>query len=122
MSAKVDLVERFVDAFNRRDLDRFLELCHQEIEPATAGGDTLRGHQGAAGWATKQWDGNTPAEVETDLIEEDGERVVHHGRLIFRWSETGDVAGSVPGGGQCSRSRSGRVIRWEGEPTDNLQR
>jgi limonene-1,2-epoxide hydrolase len=121
MSAKVDLVERFVDAFNRRDLDRFLELCHQDIELATPGGDTLRGHHGAAGWATKQWDGNTPAEVETDLIEEDGDRVVHHGRLIFRWRETGDVAGSVPVRAVFTLE-AGRVIRWEGEPTDNLRR
>jgi limonene-1,2-epoxide hydrolase len=120
MSANVELVEQFVDAFNRRDLDRFLALCHHEIELATPRGDTLRGHEGAVGWATKLWDGNTPAEVETDLIEEDGDRVVHHGRLIFRWRETGDVAEWVPVRAVFTLD-AGMVIRWEGGPTDDFQ-
>jgi limonene-1,2-epoxide hydrolase len=80
MSASVDLVEQFAEAFNRRDLGRLQELCHPEIEFATPDGATLRGHEGAAGWATKQWDGNTPAEIETDRIQELANRVVHHGR------------------------------------------
>jgi limonene-1,2-epoxide hydrolase len=117
MSAAVELVEQFVDAFNRRDLDRLLQLCHPEIELASPNGDALRGHEGAARWAAKQWNGNTPAEVETDLIEEHGSDGVHHARLIFRWRETGEVAVSVPVRAVFTLD-AGRVARWEGGPTD----
>ena len=119
-SASVELVEQFVDAFNRRDLDRLLQLCHPEIELASPNGDTLRGHEGATRWAAKQWNGNTPAEVETDLIEEDGSGVVHHGRLIFRWRETGEVAVSVPVRAVFTLDAD-RIARWEGGPTDDYE-
>jgi limonene-1,2-epoxide hydrolase len=116
-SANVELVEQFADAINRRDLESFLALCHDDIELDSPAG-TLRGHEGARQWATKQWEGKTPVEVATDRLEETGDgRVVHHGRLVFRWAETGELAQEMPIRAEFTIA-DGRVIRWTGGPVD----
>jgi limonene-1,2-epoxide hydrolase len=113
----VELVERFADAFDRRDLDSLLELCHADIEVHSPAG-TLLGHEGARQWAIKQWEGDTPVEVATDHIEEAGDdRVLQHGRLLFRWAESGELAQEAPIRAEFTIS-DGSVIRWEGGLTD----
>ena len=120
-SANVELVEQFSDAFNRRDLESLLSLCHAEIELDGPAG-TLRGHEGARQWAIKQWEGNTPVEVAIDRLEEtDDGRVVHHGRLLFRWAETGELAQEVAIRAEFTIA-DGTVVRWMGGPVDDDQR
>jgi hypothetical protein len=117
-SANVELVERFADAFNRRDLDSLLALCHAEIELDTPAG-ALRGHGGARRWALKQWQGDTPVEVATDRIEDaEGGRVVQHGRLLFRWAESGGLAQEMAIRAEFTIA-DGIVVRWAGGPTDD---
>lgn len=72
-------------------------------------------------WASKQWEGNTPVEVATDRLEETaGGRVVHHGRLLFRWAETGELAQEVAIRAEFTIS-DGTVVRWTGGPADDYQ-
>lgn len=119
VSANVHLVERFAEAFNRRDLDSLLALCHQDIEVNSPAG-SLHGHDGARQWALKQWEGSTPVEVATDRITEAGDdRVVQHGHLLFRWAETGELAQDVPVKAEFTIAE-GLVIRWEAGPTDDF--
>jgi hypothetical protein len=119
-SANVQLVERFADAFNRRDLDSLLALCHAEIELDTPAG-TLRGHDGARRWALKHWQGDTPAEVAADRIEDaEEDRVVQHGRLLFRWAETGELAQEMAIRAEFTIA-DGIVVRWSGGPVDDAR-
>jgi hypothetical protein len=119
-SANVELVEQFSDAFNRRDLESLLALCHAQIELDSPAG-TFRGHEGARQWATKQWEGNTPVEVAIDRLEEtDHGRVVHHGRLLFRWAETGELAQEAAIRAEFTIA-DGTVVRWTGGPAEDSQ-
>lgn len=120
-SENVELVERFADAFNRRDLDAFLALCHPEIEFHRPVGSTTRGQSAAREWATRQWQGNTPVEVEADSIEDAGDgRVIQHGRLLYRWRETGELAQTVAVRAEFTIA-DGTVIRWQGGPVDDFR-
>jgi limonene-1,2-epoxide hydrolase len=119
-SANVELVERFSGAFNRRDLESLLALCHAEIELDSPAG-TFRGLDGARQWATKQWEGNTPVEVAIDRLEvSDDGRVVHHGRLLFRWAETGELAQEAAIRAEFTIA-DGTVVRWTGGPAEDSQ-
>ena len=117
----IAFVEQFADTFNGRDLDSLLALCHADIELHTPAG-TFRGHEGVRKWARKQWTGSTPVEVATDRIVQAGDDlVVHHCRLLFRWSDSGEVAQAVPVRAEFTIS-GGRLMRWQGAPTDNSAR
>jgi ketosteroid isomerase-like protein len=101
-----------VDAFNRRDLDAFLEWAHPDVEwhPVTAqaeGGGVFRGHEGI-----REWWGNTEAafeqiEMEISDIRDLGEELAFFGRIRGRFRSGVPFDSEV---GYHSRFRGDRVI------------
>jgi ketosteroid isomerase-like protein len=68
----IELVHRAYDAFNRRDLDAFLDLCDPEVEFTSArmlveGGEPYHGHDGIRDW----WDGlfSIVPDFESEIVE-----------------------------------------------------
>jgi ketosteroid isomerase-like protein len=89
-----DLVQRAFDAFNARDLDRFLALMDAEVEftpyeRAVEGLGPYRGHQGVRSW----WDDSFAAlpdfRVEPGEIRAIGDVTLTHGRLHGQGAASG---------------------------------
>lgn len=88
--ANVEKVREVFDAFNRRDLDSFLERADPDCEwhPVTGqaeGGDAFRGHDGV-----REWWANTDAAFEDVRLEMSdardlGDEVVFFGRIRGRF-------------------------------------
>jgi len=110
-----DTVERIVEAWNGRDLDGLLEVCHPSIElvPLIAhadGGMPLRGHKGVRRW----W--REAEEVFEDRRLEVSEVREHEGWLLL--SGVGHNTGRESRAPvdwpfvQALRFREGRIAQW----------
>jgi ketosteroid isomerase-like protein len=87
----VEIVQRVLDAWNRRDLETLLALSNPEIEyvnsPTAVEPGTRRGFEGiTAVWQT-QWEILLDGRLETDRIYDRGEEIVVLGRLSRRMPE-----------------------------------
>ena len=75
-----EVVRRFLDAWNRRDLEAILDLADPEIEyvnaPSAVESGTRRGHDGIETVVVKQWELLGDARVELEWIQPHGERLL----------------------------------------------
>lgn len=77
-----ELVRRFVDALNRRDLKDFLAVCHPDVEFRSFASDlggTLHGHAGIRDYFHEFTDTFDKYHIEIERIEDLGDVIV--GRL-----------------------------------------
>ena len=109
----VEIVRRFADAGNRRDVAAFLATLHPDVELHT-GQEVLHGHDGARRMVEHSYD-HLALEVELQQVFESGDTVVGLGAMRFRWKETGDVAEENQVGAVW-QLRDGKVVRWELHP------
>jgi ketosteroid isomerase-like protein len=86
----VELAQRGVDAWNRRDLDGLLALCHPDVEWTSAikgrveGGEaTYRGHEGMRRY-WEEWQSIWDLLIEVAEVRESGDRVVVLGGIRTR--------------------------------------
>jgi uncharacterized protein (TIGR02246 family) len=115
----VEVVQRWAEAFNRRDLDAFLELMDPDVEmvPILARiegteGNTYRGREAVRQWIAdldRDW-----AEFRTDPQEfrDLGDVVLTLGTWHAR-GRTSDVVLDSQPGAWVTRLRDGRVVRHE---------
>lgn len=98
---KVELARKFIDAFNGRDLDAFVETLHPEVEIHGMRG-TRRGRTEAREWATRPPGGVQQTIVVEDMRETE-DRVLALIVREWRWDE------SEPGGGELAGTD---VMAW----------
>jgi ketosteroid isomerase-like protein len=83
------VLRRYVDALNRRDLPAMLELLDPDVELITRRG-TRRGHD-----AVRIWLGEPYAELDVeriiDRVHVAGSTVVASGRVRHLWRESGEI-------------------------------
>jgi ketosteroid isomerase-like protein len=92
VSANVQNVERFAEAFNRGDLDSLLALCHQDIEVKLSGRQLARPRRRPP-VDDQVVGGQHAVEVATDRITEAGDsRVVQQGECSKSCSATSTSA------------------------------
>jgi ketosteroid isomerase-like protein len=91
---KLELARKFIDAFNGRDLDAFVETLHPDVEIHGMRG-TRRGREEAREWATRPR-GGVQQRIVVEEMREEGERVC---ALIVRewwWDEEEEVDADGP--------------------------
>jgi ketosteroid isomerase-like protein len=110
-----ELVRRTFDAFNRRDLDAFLALCHRDVEFVAyamqlEGGDPYCGHEGVRAWWGTIFavypDFRADIEELRDLGDLTITRVRMHGRGVESDAPMDQEVWLV------ARPRDGKVIWW----------
>jgi ketosteroid isomerase-like protein len=91
-----DPVREFIRAFNARDLDRFVEVLHEDIEMHSMKG-RLKGIEAARQWATRKR-GGVQQTIDLEQLYEEGTeggggRAVALIMRRWHWDEEGDFAG-----------------------------
>lgn len=115
---KTDLAKRFIDAFNGRDLDAFVETLHPDVEIHGMRG-TRRGRDEARQWATRA-PGGVQQNIVLEELREAGDAVL---ALIVRewwWDEEEPGAGEMAGTDVMAwlfRFEDGLIREWR--PFDN---
>lgn len=116
MTTALDVVHRWVEARNGRDLDALLELSTPDIEMRLARG-TSCGETGLRDWVERMSYGAAPL-LEIDGQYARGDSVVLATRTQFRFVETGEPLGPPTVGGAAFEVRDGRVRSFH--PDDDL--
>lgn len=80
----------FVEAFNDRDLDRFVEIVDPEVELHSMRG-TVKGREAARGWATRA-PGGVQQTIEIVGSETAPGRVLLDIDRVWHWAEDGSYA------------------------------
>jgi ketosteroid isomerase-like protein len=104
------VARRFIDAFNARDLDAFVETLHPEIEIQSVRGPRI-GIQEARDWATRK-PGGVQQTVVIEEMKEEGARVLVLARRDWRWDGTDKLASSEELAFLFT-FRDGKVARWQ---------
>ena len=110
----VEAVHRGLDAFNRRDVQSWLDHFDPAVEVSEdrsiPDSGTYRGHQGLLKWMyvmDRNWDG---LQVQAERITESGDDVLLLATTHARGKESGvDVEGRF---GSVFTVRDGRVVAW----------
>jgi ketosteroid isomerase-like protein len=91
--ANVELVERLIDAFNRRDVDAFAEITTPDFEWSTSmmavEGEIFWGREGIETYFERMRDAWDEFRGLTDEVRDLGERVLWRGRLEGRGRVSG---------------------------------
>ena len=111
----VELLERAYDAFNRRDLDAFLEVMDSDVElipfeRAIEGGGAYRGHSGVWSWWKDAFAVLPDFRVEPVEIQDLGDWTLTRGHLRGHGAESGAVFERVVW--HLARWRDGKQIWW----------
>lgn len=89
----VELVERLIDAFNRRDVEAFAEITTPDFEWLTSmmavEGEIFRGREGIETYFNRMRDAWDEFRGLTDEVRDLGERVLWRGRLEGRGRVSG---------------------------------
>jgi ketosteroid isomerase-like protein len=110
VSTEAEVVRRFIDAFNERNLEAFVETLDPDVEIHSMKG-LRRGVDEALLWATRV-PGGVQQTVEVEELSESGDEVL---ALILRhwhWDEDGSPAGEDRIAWLFTL-RDGKVLRWE---------
>jgi ketosteroid isomerase-like protein len=110
VSANTEVVQRFIDAFNSRDLDGFVETLHPEIEIHSLKG-VRRGVEEARLWATRA-PGGVQQTIDVEELQERGDRVLALIHRRWHWEDDGEPAGSDEMAWLFTL-RDGKVLGWE---------
>ena len=110
MTANTDAVARFIDTFNRQDLDAFETVLHPEVE-ISSGRGPRRGREEARNWATFK-PGGVQQKVVIEELCENGDAVVAPTRRQWYWDGTDDLA-SEEDMAHLFTLRDGLVARWQ---------
>lgn len=89
MSNAVDVVQRWHEAVNGRDIEGALSLCHEDVAVGGPRG-TAAGHEVMRAWLTRS---GISLEPQSALDEQDGRIVVHE---LARWRTTTDAPTQAP--------------------------
>jgi ketosteroid isomerase-like protein len=84
-----EVVRRYIDALNRRDLPAMLELLDPNVVLITRRGPK-HGHEDVRDWLGEPY-AELDVERVVDRIQVAGHIVVAAGRIRHRWRETGEV-------------------------------
>lgn len=108
-----ELMRRFIDAFNERDLDSLCDLAHPVVVLRLPNGSTLEGHDGLASWARKQWpdESETPRRVRVERLIVRGDSVFSWLDIELRWRESDELAGHNFTGAVC-RFEAGKLVEF----------
>jgi ketosteroid isomerase-like protein len=98
-----EVVRRYLDALNRRDLPAMLQLLHPEVEFVTGRG-LRHGHD-----EVRKWLGEPYAELE---VERAVDRVQVAGPIRYRWRDSGEVADET-GFAWLFEVHEDRITRWQ---------
>jgi ketosteroid isomerase-like protein len=105
-----EIVRRFVDALNRRDLAAMLELVHPDVQFQTRRGPK-RGHE-----AVRKWLGEPYVELDAerivDRLQVAGHVVVVAGRIRHCWRESGELADEAPTA-WVFEVEDDLIVRWQ---------
>lgn len=85
MPTQVATAREFIDSFNDRQLDRFVETLHPEVE-IHAGRGLRRGSGQAREWATRSPEG-AQQRIVLERIDEQGDRVLATVRREWWWQD-----------------------------------
>ena len=110
-----ELVRRAFDAFNRRDLDAFLALCHPDVEFVAyamqlEGGDPYRGHEGVRAWWETIFAVYPDFRADIEELRDLGDLIITRARMHGRGVES--AAPMDQEVWQVGRPRDGKVIGW----------
>ena len=112
----VDAAKRFIDAYNRRDLDAMVQDLDSGIEwhsgiLAALGGEAavFRGHEGVRDALRDLYEALGETQIECSEFRDLGDRVVTIGRFHARGKESGAEAESPWGG--VADFQDGKAIR-----------
>ena len=84
-----EVLRRYVDALNRRDLPAMLDLLDPDVELSTRKG-LRRGHDGVRAWLGEPYK-ELDVERVVDRMQVAGHLVVAAGRIRHRWRDTGEI-------------------------------
>jgi limonene-1,2-epoxide hydrolase len=107
---KTDPVREFIRAFNKRDLDAFVETLHPEVELHSMKG-LKKGREAARLWATRKR-GGVQQTIEVERMYADEDRAV--AMIMRRWHWDDDV-GEFAGEDEMAwvfELREGRIRSW----------
>ena len=112
------LARRGYDAFNRRDLDAFLDLVDADIQFTTRliGSGTFRGHEGVRKWWREVLDPAPDFTIEVNDIRAVGDMTINHLRVRGRGALSHapfDEATWMVG-----RWRDGKAVSWDSYSTE----
>lgn len=119
MSGNAELARRFYDAFNRRDLDAFLALTHEDVvmeSRLTALEGAYVGHEGARRWYDDFVGAFPDYTVDPHPIRELGDVTIAH--VGGRGHGVGSATPLIDPFWQTMRWRDGKCIWWRNFPTE----
>jgi ketosteroid isomerase-like protein len=115
-AANVDLHRRFVEAFNARNIEALIEVCHPDIELhsvfAAVGGAVYRGHDEMRRWHEdlhEAW--GAEIHLETHAYFDLGERTLAFYDYFARGQQSGATV-AMP---------AAAVMRWHDGRTDHVK-
>jgi ketosteroid isomerase-like protein len=103
-----EVLRRYVDALNRRDLPAMLELLDPDVELITRRG-VRRGHDDVRAWVGEPY-AELDVERVIDRIHVAGHLVVASGRIRHLWRESGEI-GDEAELAVLVRVEEGRIVR-----------
>ena len=103
-----EVLRRYVDALNRRDLPAMLELLDPDVELITRRG-VRRGHDDVRAWVGEPY-AELDVERMIDRIHVAGHLVVASGRIRHLWRESGEI-GDEAELAVLAQVEGGRIVR-----------
>jgi ketosteroid isomerase-like protein len=105
-----ELVRRYFDALNGRDLPALLDLMHPDVE-FVGGRGPRKGIEDVKKWVGEPYD-HLDVEREIDRMQVAGPYVVVVGRVRHRWRESGNVGDEVEKA-WLFEVHDDRITRWQ---------
>jgi limonene-1,2-epoxide hydrolase len=102
-------VSRFIDAFNKGDLDAFVATLDPEVEIHAARG-LKSGPEEAREWATRA-PGGVQQQVEVEELRPSGDQVLALVKRRWTWAEDGEHAGDDEMAWLFD-IKDGKILRW----------